>query len=180
MKPLVSEVDQKAALDALAKYAFHPHAFDTQSSSYAYLQSQRRGWSHYGGNEDPRIHSTALRMQAEALSHLLHPNVLTRITDATKYGNEYDLGSYMVDLTNAIFETDYRKKVNTFRQQLQILYVEALINAYNSKYYDRIAKGIILSEIKRIDLLQRDGRSPDSMTKAHRSHIRHLIDQAWD
>ena len=176
----VSEVDQKAALDALAKYAFHPHAFDAQSSSYAYLQSQRRGWSHYGGNEDPRIHSTALRMQAEALSHLLHPNVLTRITDATKYGNEYDLGSYMVDLTNAIFEADYRKKVNTFRQQLQILYVEALINAYNSKYYDRIAKGIILSEIKRIDLLQRDGRSPDSMTKAHRSHIRHLIDQAWD
>ena len=119
-------------------------------------------------------------MQRAALSHLLHPNVLTRLTDASKYGNDYDLASYMVDLTNSIFAEDYRKKVNTFRQQLQVLYLESLIRASTSDNYDRISKGIILSEIKRIDLLQRDGRSPNDMTKAHRAHLRHLIDQAWD
>ena len=176
----VSKEDQKEAMDALAKYAFSPHAFDAQANSYAYLQSQRRGWSHYGGNEDPKIHSTILSMQRAALSHLLHPNVLTRLTDASKYGNDYDLASYMVDLTNSIFAEDYRKKVNTFRQQLQVLYLESLIRASTSDNYDRISKGIILSEIKRIDLLQRDGRSPNDMTKAHRAHLRHLIDQAWD
>ena len=119
-------------------------------------------------------------MQRTALSHLLHPYVLSRLTDASKYGNEYDISSYMVDLTNAVFAEDYRKKVNTFRQQLQVLYLESLINAYDNKNYDRISKGIILSEIKRIDLIQRDGRSTNDMTKAHRSHLRHLIDQAWE
>ncbi len=176
----VSKEDQKAALDALSKYAFDPHAFDAQASAYAYLQAQRRGWNHYGSNEDPKIHANILSMQQTALSHLLHPNVLERLTDATKYGNEYDIDSYLVDLTNAIFIEDFRKKVNTFRQQIQVYYTETLIKAYKSNSYDSISKGVILAELKRIDILQRDGRSPDSMTKAHRSHIRHLIDQAWE
>ena len=176
----VSKEDQKAALDALSKYAFDPHAFDNQASAYAYLQAQRRGWNHYGDNEDPKIHASVLSMQRSALSHLLHPNVLERLTDATKYGNEYDVDSYLVDLTNAIFIEDFRKKVNTFRQQIQVYYTESLIKAYKSNSYDSISKGVILAELKRIDILQRDGRSPDSMTKAHRSHIRHLIDQAWE
>ena len=102
-----------------------------------------------------------------------------RITDASKYGNEYDLASYMNDLTNAIFKADLNKKVNTFRQQLQVLYVESLIKAYDNKRYDRIAKGVILDQLNRIESQQRDGSSPDSLTKAHRAHLRHLIDQAW-
>ena len=128
----VSKEDQKAALDALSKYAFDPHAFDAQASAYAYLQAQRRGWNHYGDNEDPKIHASVLAMQQTALSHLLHPNVLERLTDATKYGNEYDVDSYLVDLTNAIFIEDFRKKVNTFRQQIQVYYTEALIKAFKS------------------------------------------------
>ena len=176
----VSKLDQKAAVSALTKYAFDPHAFDAQAQSFAYLQSQRRGWSHYGGNEDPKIHSTILNMQRGALSHLLHPNVLKRLTDASKYGNEYDVATYMNDLTNAICSADLNKKVNTYRQQLQVYYVESLINAYNDQAYDRISKSVILQQINRIDKQQRDGKSPDKLTRAHRAHIRHLIDQAWD
>ena len=97
----------------------------------------------------------------------------------SKYGNEYDLATYMNDLTNAIFKDDLNKKVNTFRQQLQVLYVESLIKAYDNKKYDRVAKGVILDQLNRIDSQQRDGRSPDSLTRAHRAHLRHLIDQAW-
>ena len=175
----VSLEDQKAAMNALAKYAFSPHAFDSQESAYSYLQSQRRGWNHYGENEDPRVHNAILSVQYDALSHLLHPNVLMRITDASKYGNEYDLASYMYDLSNAIFKTDLNKKVNTFRQQLQVLYVESLIKAYENKRYDRIAKGVIFDQLNSIDLQQKNSSSPDSLTRAHRAHLRHIIEQAW-
>ena len=176
----VSKLDQKAAVSALTKYAFDPHAFDAQAQSFAYLQSQRRGWSHYGGNEDPKIHSTILNMQRGALSHLLHPNVLKRLIDASKYGNEYDVSTYMNDLTNAIYSADLNKKVNTYRQQIQVYYVKSLINAYKNKTYDIISKSVILQQINRIYKQQRDGKSPDKLTRAHRAHIRHLIDQAWD
>lgn len=176
----VSKGDQKAAISALTKYAFAPHAFDAQASSFAYLQSQRRGWSHYGGNEDPKIHATILNMQRTALSHLLHPNVLVRLTDASKYGNEYDVATYLNDLTNSIYSADLSKKVNTYRQQLQVYYLESLIKAYNHKAYDRISKSVLLQQINRIDRQQRDGKSPDKLTRAHRAHIRHLIEQAWD
>ena len=176
----VSKEDQKEAMSALTKYAFAPHAFDDQANAFAYLQSQRRGWNHYGGNEDPKIHSTVLRMQIGALSHLIHPNVLKRITDASKYGNEYDIATYFNDLTNSIFAADLNKKVNSYRQQLQVFYVESLIKAFNSKSYDRISKSVILQQINKIDRQQRDEKSPDNLTKAHRAHIRHLIDQAWE
>ena len=86
----------------------------------------------------------------------------------------------MNDLTNAICSADLNKKVNTYRQQLQVYYVESLINVYNNKAYDRISKSVILQQINRIDKQQRDGKSPDKLTRAHRAHIRHLIDQAWD
>ena len=96
------------------------------------------------------------------------------------YGNEYDIASYMSDLTDAIYKSDLRKSVNTFRQQLQISYAESLIKALDpEKRYDRIARSVILSELKRIDRLERDAYSPDALTRAHRAHVRHLIDQAW-
>jgi hypothetical protein len=177
----VSLEDQKKALSALSKYAFAPDAFDAADDSYAYLQAQRRGWEFYGSGEAPRIHSRVLSAQQEALSHLLHYNVLQRLTDSGMYGNEYDVATYMGELTDAVFKYDLRKTVNTFRQQLQISYTESLIKALDpKKNYDRIARSVILSELNRIDILERDAYSPDALTRAHRAHVRHLIDQAWN
>jgi DNA-binding sugar fermentation-stimulating protein len=96
------------------------------------------------------------------------------------YGNDYDVATYMGDLTDAVFKTDLRKSVNTFRQQLQISYTELLIQALDPKtQYDRIARSVILAELKSIDRIERDAYSPDALTRAHRAHVRHLIDQAW-
>ena len=52
----VSLEDQKAALEALSKYAFAPDAFDAASSTYSYLQAQRRGFGFFGNSETPEIH----------------------------------------------------------------------------------------------------------------------------
>lgn len=176
----VSLIDQKAALTALAKYAFAPDAFDAADDCYAYLQQQRRGFGFFGQGEAPRIHSRVLSAQYGALGHLLHPIVLQRITDSGLYGNEYDIATYMNDLTDIIFKHDLRKSVNTYRQQLQVKYVESLIKALDVKErYDRIARGVILQQLNNIDRFEKSAYSPDALTGAHRLHVRHLIDQAW-
>ena len=176
----VSLEDQKAALEALAKYAFAPDAFDAASSTYRYLQAQRRGFGFFGGPETPQIHARVLSAQRAALDHLLHRNVLRRLTDVSLYGGEYDLSSYLGDLTDDIFKTDLRTSVNTFRQGIQIAYTESLINALDpDKKYDRISRGVIISELNRIDKFESGAHSPDALTKAHRSHVKFLIEQAW-
>jgi hypothetical protein len=172
--------EQKAALDALSKYAFEAHAFDAAESTYAYLQQQRRGFGFYGSSEDPKIHSHVLNSQMAALVHLTHRNVLQRLSDTRLYGNDYDVASYISDLTDAIFKYDLNKSVNTFRQNLQVAYVEQLLKAVDSKsLYDRVSKGVIIRELKAIYKSQWDARSPNALTRAHRDHIIHIIDQAW-
>ena len=177
----VSLKDQKAALSALAKYAFAPNAFNAASGTYAYLQAQRRGFGFFGNGEDPKIHSRVLSSQKAALDHLLHRNVLNRLTDVSLYGGEYDVAEYLGDLTDDIFKEDLRTAVNTFRQGLQTTYTESLISALDpEKKYDGISRGVILSELNRIEKLERTASSPNALTSAHRFHIQFLINQAWE
>ena len=129
----VSEADQKAAMKALAKYAFAPDAFEAQADVLAYLQGQRRGFGFFGRNEDPKVHARVASAQKAALSQLVHPSVLMRILDSGLYGNTYDLNEYMRDLTQAIFRADLRTGVNTYRQSLQLMYVQALIKALDTR-----------------------------------------------
>jgi len=112
--------------------------------------------------------------------HLIHPNILQRLSDTRLYGNDYDVASYISDLTDAIFKYDLNKSVNTFRQNLQVAYVELLLKAVDKdSRYDRVSKGVIIRELKAIYRSQIDARSPNALTRAHRDHIIHLIDQAW-
>jgi hypothetical protein len=175
----VAESRQKAAMNALAQYAFSPDAFAAPTSMYNHLQGQRRGFSHFGRNEDPKIHSRVLRMQGAVLAHLMHKNTLLRITDSELYGNDYSLNEVMGDLTNAIFKSDLRTGVNTFRQQLQISYVNRLIamNSEKSQYH-YIAMSMAWFELDRIAKMTKAASSPDSSTKAHRNHIIKLIKDA--
>ncbi|WP_306644000.1 zinc-dependent metalloprotease [Sanyastnella coralliicola] len=177
----VSEADQKAAMKGLATYAFAPDAFEADEELYRYLMMQRRGFGHFGNNEDPRIHDRILAAQSYALAHLLHPNVLKRIVDSQEYGNTYELDEYMTDLTDAIFKADLRTKVNTRRQNLQILYVKRLISTIGEKSrYSFHARSMALYELNRINRSMRNASSPDTMTKAHRQHISKLIDDALE
>lgn len=122
----VSRADQKRAMAALARNVFAPSAYAAPAGLYSYLQMQRRGFSFFGAPEDPRVHDRVLAMQRNVLNHLLSPRVQTRITDSRTYGNEYPLVEMMSDLTSAIFDADARTNVNTFRQNLQLEYVNRL------------------------------------------------------
>jgi hypothetical protein len=177
----VSEADQKAAMAALRTYAFAPDAFEAQANVLAYLQSQRRGFGFFGRNEDPRIHARVAGAQFGALAQLVHPNVLMRILDSGLYGNTYDLAEYMEDLTDAVCKADHRTSVNTYRQGLQLMYVRALIASLSEKSrLNSVAQSVVLAQLRTIDRQQRDGVSPDGMTRAHRDHVRHLIEVALD
>lgn len=177
----VSKSDQKAALQSLSTYAFAPDAFDAAQSVYGYLQGQRRGFGFFSEPEDPKIHARILSAQKNALAHLLHPRVLQRITDARNYGNDYALDAYMNDLTASIFKADLRSSVNTVRQQLQITYVQSLVQALDpEKKYDLIAQSMVLSSLKRIQREQKSASSPDGLTRAHRGHLLFLIENALE
>jgi hypothetical protein len=104
-----------------------------------------------------------------------------RVLDSGLYGNTYDLAEYMDDLTDAIFKADLRSSVNTYRQGLQLMYVEALIKSLDDKSrLNGVAQSVVLAQLRRIDRQQRDAASPDGLTRAHRAHVRHLIDVALD
>jgi hypothetical protein len=178
----VSLERQQRALDLLEQYVFAPDAFDViPNELYRHLQPQRRGFNFFGESEDPKIHARVLAIQQSALAHLLHPNVLERMTNTRLYGNEYDLASYMEDLTNDIFAADARGNVNTFRQNLQVAYVEALakvVDDAGNEQYDHVAQSAALQSLQQIEGLIEDKRGVNAETQAHTNHVLHLIDDA--
>lgn len=175
----VSEERQRAAMTALAKYAFAPDAFDAPDQLLNYLMRQRRGFNHFGQNEDPQIQDRARFAQMMCLMHLMNPSTTKRIVDSQMYGNTYTLDEMMTDLTDAIFEADLRGKVNAVRQNLQVIYTKQLIGAIGEKSRHAIpVQSMALFELERIDRLMRSASSPDTMTRAHRNHIRKLIELA--
>ncbi|MEY4330452.1 MAG: hypothetical protein RL609_1200 [Bacteroidota bacterium] len=175
----VSLEKQKAAMKALSQYAFAPKAFDEWNSVYAYMLVQRRGFNHFSENDDPNIHARVMGMQKGALSHLLHPNVLLRFTDASLYGNAYKLDAYMNDLSQAIFAEDLKGSVNTFRQNLQMEYVNRLIKALDPKNgYDYVSRGMVVYSLNQIDSWMKANPGTDVLTQAHRAQIRLAIEMS--
>ena len=171
--------DQKRAMNALKKYVFAPNAFNAPNDLYNYLALQRRGYNFFGGPEDPKIHTQVLNYQRNVLAHILHPNTLQRITDSELYGNQYKLSTFMTDLNNAIFKADIYGNVNSFRQNLQIEYTNLLIDALTGKQsgrYTNNAKSMALYSLKNIRAMA--APSGDMSSKAHKQHLRTLIDNA--
>ncbi len=171
----VSAERQKAAMKALEQYAFAPNAFVAPDTVFRYLQEQRRGFSQPRDGEDPKLHDRYLSIQKNCLNHLLNENVLQRITDSRLYGNMYALDAYMTDLTDAIFKQDANTSVNTMRQNLQVEYITRLAAVVNDKKFDHVTKSMALYEIKRIDKLMASSNAGDTLTKAHRGHIRQIV-----
>lgn len=172
---------QKAAMAALAEHAFGTKAFSMPAELYPYLQAQRRGFNHFSNNEDPHIHSRVLNIQRDLLRHLLHKNVLRRVTDSELYGNEYRLPEYMTDLTDAIVKADRNSTVSSMRQNLQVEYVYQLLGVLKPKAgYDHVATSMARHELNRIRKLMQSGATPDTGTKAHRMRIAQEIAVAME
>ena len=184
----VKLADQRRAMQHLAKYLFAPDAFVLSPELLAHLQKQRRGFNHYDENEDIKIHSYILGIQRGVLDHLLHANVLQRITDSQTYGNEYSLAEMIADLTGAIFDAEQGGNVNSIRQNLQIEYVRRLakispqpgvLNDKNPSHH-YVTQSIALQQLRQIrsSLELESGKALDAETRAHRGHLKLLIDRA--
>lgn len=172
---------QKDAMAFINRYGFSPDAMKGPADLYAMLQTQRRGFNHFGVNEDPKLHERMLNIHKDVLSQLLHENTLQRISDSELYGNTYKLSEFLTDLTDAIFKDDLGKTVTTARQNLQTEYVNRLttIQAPGSTH-SNTAKAQAFSELNRIKKLTIKTTSPDAATKAHREYVAHLINKVLE
>jgi hypothetical protein len=173
----VSLVDQKRAFNALKKYVFAPNAFKAPKELYNYLAWQRRGYNFFGGPEDPKIHRQVLGYQARVLAHIMHPNTLQRLGDSELYGNQYKLSTFMTDLNNAMFKPDVYGSINSFRQNLQILYVKRLVSMVTGRTanrYTSAAQSMALLNLKNIKTWVSNGTG-NTATRAHKNHIKTLI-----
>ena len=163
---------QKKAMQILSDYAFSNKIL-LEPEIFPYLQKQRRGFSI---SADPEIHQRILTYQKRLLDHLLNRNVLLRITNSTKYGNNYELSYYMIDLRKSIFESDFNTNISTIRQNLQVEYVNRLIGIANSKSrYDNFSKA---SAFYNLSWLKRNLNTSTGnlSTKQHKEYILFLIE----
>ncbi len=181
VKPItaVSYADQKRAMKALSEYVFAPKAFDLPADLYQYLQYQRRGFS--GGNEDPKIHERVLNVQKGIFAHILSANVLKRISDGGLYGNQYGVSEMMNDLTTAIFNADAQTAVNGFRQNLQLAYVNNLIEIVNSSSFDYRAQSNALANLRKIKAIVGAAAAlADADSRAHRANVIYTINKGLE
>lgn len=171
---------QTQAMNILAKYVFAPDVLISMQPLYNYLQQQRRGFNHYGKNEDPKAHKMILGMQKTVLAQLLHPAVMLRISDTALYGNEYSLTQFMDDLTASIFVDS--KESTSISRNLQIEYVNQLIaiaGLGKASKHDNLAKTAALYQLTKIADTS-VGWGADTATKAHKKYIDHLIAKALE
>ena len=178
----VPEKDQRRAMQTLNTYIFSPNAFDHPNEVYNYLARQRRGFDFFSGPEDPKIHDQVLSYQSRVLAHILHPNTLQRIIDSELYGNTYTLSEFMTDLNESIFMTDLKTDVNTFRQNLQAVYVTRLLEMVGGKSSDRFkipAKSMAIYNLEKIHKMMQKPKGNTS-SLAHRNHIKLLIQSAFN
>jgi hypothetical protein len=173
---------QRAAMQALAKYAFAPDAWTAPQNLIAHLQQQRRGFDFKSTGEDPKIHERVLKIQSGLLDHLMHGNTQNRILDSAFYGNEYSLNEMMHDLTDAVVNAkELSEPVNTLRQNLQHEYLTRLLNITKNYYFQAPARASALHEIRRIEGMFQMAQvnAPDS-NKPHIEYILFRIKQALE
>jgi hypothetical protein len=168
---------QKKAMELLSKYVFAPNAFDADAQVFPYLQRQRRGFDQ-GAGEDFKVTSLPSTLQYNALIHILNPNTLQRITNTRLYGNTYSVADVMNDLQKGIFDADINGNVNLYRQYLQTTFVELLSTITLGKMGDDVARAAARYSLKKIKTRLATAVSTNEETKAHRSNLIFLIDDA--
>lgn len=180
---------QEEALALLGEHMFGVDAFAVDGELLQYLQRQRRGFeTTWGVNEDPHYHVMVGMLQWYILEHLLHPNVMNRMSDTQLYGGEYPVAEYIDDLTAYIFDDDISRSVSTIRQNLQVDYTNALIDIATSQSYyygfnghNYVSQSAVLAsliDIKGMVSPGLFGHGTDASTSAHREHLLSLLKAA--
>ncbi len=177
----VPEALQRNAMESLSELVFGPDAFEFPSGLVARLQLERRGFEFFDldDNEDPKIHERVLSIQKNTLDQLLHRNTLTRVIDTGLYGNEFSLSEFMETLDNSVMDGDPETGPNSFREALQVEYIERLIDISGlkkeSKYPSPAKSQAVLQLERRLD--------PDAINPnppRHRRHLQRIIANALE
>ncbi|WND02448.1 zinc-dependent metalloprotease [Temperatibacter marinus] len=171
---------QKEAMKVLREQIFAPDAFEASAELISHLAIKRRGFNHFAITEDPKLLMRTYNIHRDVMSQLLHPRTITRLSDTQMYGNEYSAAEMMDDLSAAVFEDDIRNTVNGVRQNLQLGYVNSLIGMLSNPAYDFIGRSSALYQLKSIRKDMDRARTRDISTRAHRDHIKLIIDKALE
>lgn len=174
---------QKRAMEVLSKYVFAPNVFDVDAQVYPYLQPQRRGFNQSGTGDDYKITGNLLNGQVfSALSHILHPATLQRITNSRLYGNQYSVADVMTDLLKACFDADMKSNVNVYRQYLQTTFVKIATDIVDptKTQYDDVAKAAALNILKKLKTQLATAVSTNEDSKAHRGSLLFKVNNALE
>ena len=176
----VAAAYQKKAMAFLAKYVFAPNAFDADAPLFPYLQIQRRGFNFFGAPEDIKPQTTILNIQVGVFTHILSPNVLTRMNNSMLYGNAYSSADLLNDVINACFSADLKTNVNLYRLNLQTELVRgmAAIVSTPTNPYDNASKASLYNSLKKIKGMMATAVSTNEQTRAHRANLVFQIDKA--
>jgi hypothetical protein len=121
-----------------------------------------------------------LGAQKNVLNHVMHPNVLIRLTDTTLYGNTFTAEKMMASLTDAMFKADAKGDINSYRRNLQVEYVERLVamsGLEKASKYDNFAKASASYELGRVLDMVKKSRG-DQATKIHKAYLKERIQRA--
>ena len=179
----VALAEQQQAMAILKSKVFSPTAFSAPEDLYRHLAQQRRGFNFYTSTEDPKVHDAVLALQKSVLDHILNPVVMKRLTDSRLYGNGYDVSMFVTDLTEAVFKADARGNVNTFRQNLQMEYVNrlsAMVQGEEKAKYDTPSQNMAVYALNEIRDMQDHRRNVNVETEAHAENLKLVISRALD
>jgi hypothetical protein len=182
-KPVSAEL-QRRAMSTLNEYLFAPDVLRDGEELFARLQPQRRGFDFYGKTEDPKIHMALLNAQKGVLDHLLHPNTLQRLTDSQVYGGQFTTFEMLQTLSDGIFAADLAGEVNSYRQNLQTEYLQALTNALSKNEISHPVKALIYAQVKALGdkvsakMSYPNFRDLSSETQAHTAYLDFVIRKA--
>ena len=169
--------EQKRAMKALKEHLFANDAFVFNPDILKILQSEKRAASYGNSDDDPKVHDRVLRMQLSSLSFILHPRVMKRLTNSSKYGNEYLPNEVLQDIFDGIFVA--REIPNTFKMNLQSAYVDGLIEAMSDERYDEISRSAIFNSLQRIRNYSNSSYG-NKMVKGHFDYLNWKINNALD
>ena len=167
--------EQKRAMNALNDYLFANDAFVFSPDILKLLQSEKRAASYGNSDDDPKVHDRVLRMQMNALSFILHPRVMKRLTNSSKYGNEYLPDEVLQDIFDGIFVA--REIPNTFKMNLQSAYVDGLIAAMADERYDEISRSAIFNSLIKIRNYSNSSYG-NKMVKGHFDYLNWKVNNA--
>ena len=172
---VVPYTEQKRAMSALNNYLFANDAFVFSPDILKLLQSEKRAASYGNSDDDPKVHDRVLRMQMSALSFILHPRVMKRLTNSSKYGNEYLPDEVLQDIFDGIFVA--REIPNTFKMNLQSAYVDGLIAAMADERYDEISRSAIFNSLIKIRNYSNSSYG-NKMVKGHFDYLNWKVNNA--